>query len=61
MIENIISSMARVAGYGRVRCYGEKNLVMTLDDIGQPRVVLSEKLKDIHGYRYGFMDCLSKR
>ena len=39
----------------------KKNLVITLDDIGQPRVVLSERLKDIHGYRYGFMDCLSKR
>jgi hypothetical protein len=45
-----MSSVARVSGYGGVRCC-VKNLVTTLD-LGQPIVVLGEGLKDIHGQRY---------
>ena len=38
-----------VAGYGGGRCCGEK--ISTLD-LGQPRVVLGEGLKDIRAQRY---------
>ena len=50
VVGDIISSIAWVAGYGGARCCGEKSC----DDVrfGQPRVVLDEGLKDIHGRLY---------
>jgi len=48
LVGDIISFVACVTGYGGARCCGKKNLVMTLNLV-QPRVVLGEGLKDIHG------------
>ena len=50
VVGDIISSVARVAGYV-VQGVVVKDLVRTLD-LGQPRVVLGEGLKDIHGQLY---------
>ena len=51
VVGDIISFVACVTGYGGARCCGKKNLVMTLNLV-QPRVVLGEGLKDIHGKLY---------
>ena len=50
VVEDIISSVARVHRYGGARCCGKKSR----DDVslGQSRVVLDEWLKDIHRQRY---------
>ena len=50
VVGDIISFVARVARYV-VQGVVAKNLVITLD-LGQPRVVLGEGLKDIHGQLY---------
>ena len=47
MVDDIMSSMARVAGYGGTGCCGEKSL----GEVRLPRVVLGAGLKDIHGQR----------
>jgi hypothetical protein len=45
VIGDIISSVARMAGYGGARCCGEKSC----DDVRLGRVLIGEGLKDIHG------------
>ena len=50
VVEDIISFVAWVAGYGGARCYGEKSCDDL--DLGQSGEVLGEGLKDIHGQLY---------
>ena len=47
VVGDIMSSMARVAGYGGTGCCGEKSL----GEVRSPRVVLGAGLKDIPGQR----------